>query len=375
MHEERKRILKLVENGVISAEEAIVLLEKLGTTTEQKAPMADSTKEKETFQGEFTKEESKKEEEDPFLDDLKKDFNYFSTKVMDFVGDALNKVTGTNFSTMGKEGAVEWTIPLEGTFNSISVDMPNGQLTVRDSADERAYLEVTSTPILQIGSMKDLTEEEIREQFNYAVDGETLRIHHAAKMIKSEVIAYIPKDEYKKIRANLFNGSFTMHNVDVEQVRVETKNGSIKLADIKFDSIEVESVNGSIDIRDLTGRELEAETVNGRVYVDGKIQSLEGQSVNGHVVLTTRDHTAKLLKGQTVAGSIEVYIPKDLSLDGEVSSAFGKMDVKLSDVEFLQESNQMFSKTTRFRKSLDHSSALSIKGETKTGSVIVRYTL
>lgn len=374
MHEERKRILKLVENGVISAEEAIVLLEKLGTTSEKKSPVAESTEEKDTFQGEFTHDESKKEE-DPFLDDLKKDFNYFSTKVMDFVGDAINKVTGTNFSTMGKEGAVEWTIPLEGTFNSISVDMPNGQLTVRDSADERAYLEVTSTPMLQIGSMKDLTEEEIREQFNYAVDGETLRIHHASKMIKSEVIAYIPKGAYKKIRANLFNGSFTMHNVDVEQVRVETKNGSIKLSDINFDSIEVESVNGSIDIRDLNGRELEAETVNGRVYVDGKIQSLEGQSVNGHVVLTTRDHEAKRLKGQTVAGSIEMYIPNDISVEGDVSSAFGKMDVKLNDVEFLQESNQMFSKTTSFRKSLDQSSALSIKGDTKTGSVIVRYTL
>ena len=49
MQDERKRILQLVENGVISAEEAIVLLEKLSTkkesTSQTSMPTVSQTKE------------------------------------------------------------------------------------------------------------------------------------------------------------------------------------------------------------------------------------------------------------------------------------------------------------------------------------------
>lgn len=395
MQDERKRILQLVENGTISALEAIGLLEKLEknpqssenkveekTAVEKKeAPSKQQyTDDLEDTEADFLGDSSKKNDdsnEDEFIDDLKKDFTQLSTRLMEFLGDAVNKVKEFDFTTMSPTGQKqEWTVQLgDASFDNISIDMPNGQLTIRDSADGSAYLEVSATPMLQFGSSKELTEEEIQKQFNSRIDAGTLRINNTTKSLKTDVIAYVPKGEYHKVRINLFNGGFTMHSLNVDQLRVETKNGSINLSDMNFDTAEIETANGDIKVQDISGRDIEAETLNGRVYIDGALRSVEGKSVNGNIILTTTSQQAERVKARTTAGTIELYVPDSLSLVGEVSSTLGKMDVNLNDVEFVQETNQVFNKSLRFRKDLSDAQQLTIDAETKTGSVIVRYTL
>lgn len=394
MQNERKRILQLVENGIITATEAIGLLEKLeqspktdstdstdsttSVTNQSKVEVPKESEKLEETEAEFFEKDSKDtSKEDEFIDDLKKDFTQLSSRIMELFGNTVNKVKDMDLSSMSPSSKKqEWTIPLsEHSFENISVDIPNGHLTIRDSADGSAYLEVAATPILSFGSSKETSEEELKKQFSVRVDTGTLRINTISKTLKTDVIAYVPKGDYKKVRIHLFNGGFKMHNLDVDQLRVETKNGSINLADMNFDSVEIESANGEIEVRDVSGREFEAETLNGRVYIDGVLKSLKAKSVNGNVILTTTSQQAEQLKARTTAGSIELYVPESLSLAGEVSSALGKMDVKLSDVEFMHETNQVFSKSMRFNKELVGAGRLIIDAETKTGSVIIRYTL
>lgn len=400
MQDERKRILQLVENGTISALEAIGLLEKLekgsqSSKTEvekkeaptlkkesteqssnQQAPEESKDTEAEFFEG-HSKKDTSSEVEDEFIDDLKKDLTQLSSRIMEFLGGAVTKVKDMDFSSMSPTGKKqEWTVQLgEASFDNISIDMPNGHLTVRDSADGSAYLEVSATPMLQFGSSKELSSEEMQKQFNSRIDAGTLRISNTTKSLKTDVVAYVPKGVYKKVRVHLFNGGFKMHTLNVDQLRVETKNGSIHLSDMNFDTAELESANGDIKVQDVSGRDIEAETLNGRVYVDGVIRSIEGKSVNGNVILTTTSQQAERLKARTTAGTIEIYVPDSLSLVGEVASAFGKMDVNLPDVEFIEETNHLFNKSLIFRKDLSDAQQLTIDGETKTGSVIVRYTL
>lgn len=388
MQDERKRILQLVESGIITATEAIGLLEKLeqpqkaqSTAPVTEQPKAEVPKEsekaEETEAEFFEKDSTDTSKEDEFIDDLKKDFTQLSSRIMELFGNTVNKVKDMDLSAMSPSSKKqEWTIPLgDQSFENISVDIPNGHLTIRDSADGSAYLEVVATPILSFGSSKETSEEDMKKQFSSRIDTGTLRINTISKTLKTDVIAYVPKGFYKKVRIHLFNGGYKMHNLDVDQLRVETKNGSINLADMNFDSVEIESANGEIEVRDVSGREFEAETLNGRVYIDGVLKSLKAKSVNGNVILTTTSQQAEQLKARTTAGSIELYVPESLSLAGEVSSALGKMDVKLSDVEFMHETNQVFSKSVRFNKELVGASRLIIDAETKTGSVIIRYTL
>ncbi|GEK33639.1 DUF4097 family beta strand repeat-containing protein [Kurthia sibirica] len=382
MQNERSRILKLVENGTISAEEAIVLLEKLergpdkvesnnNENDQQQEQQQSHDNESESFE-----EEKKHSKEEEFVEDLKRDFGQFSNRLMDFLGTAVNKVKDMDFSSMTSGGEkIEWTDHLgEETVRSISADIPNGQLTVRDSIDGSTTIEVSAASMIGF-STSNFTEEDLKKQFRAFNDNGTLRIVSTSKTVKIDVKLFLPKGDYKDLKAGLFNGNFSVQSLNIGRIRVQTKNGNIDMSDVNFDTAEVESSNGSIEIREVAGKELEAETMNGRVYVDGALRSIEAKSMNGHIILTTRSQEAERIKAHTTAGSIELYIPNTISLSGEVVSSFGKMDVDLKDVELLHETDKMFNKSLRFNKTIADAQRLNIDGETTTGSVIIRYTL
>lgn len=371
MQNERNRILKLVENGTISAEEAIVLLEGLEKGKKNEQPGVNNENDQRS-----ESEENSSSKEEKFVEDLKRDFGQFSNRLMDFLGSAVNKVKDMDFSTMTAGGhKIEWAEDLGSELiRNISADIPNGQLTIRDSADGSAHIDVRVSSMIGF-STTNFNELDIKKQFSAFNDNGTLRIISTSKTVKIDVIVYLPKGEYTDLKAGLFNGSFSLQSLNVGRIRVQTKNGSIDMNDVNFDTADLESTNGAIEIREVSGRELEAKTMNGRVYVDGVIRSIEAKTMNGHVVLTTRSQEAERIKANTTAGSIELYIPSTLSLAGEVVSSFGKMDVELNDVELLHETDKMFSKSLRFNKTVKDSQQLSIDGETTTGSVIIRYIL
>ncbi len=80
------------------------------------------------------------------------------------------------------------------------------------------------------------------------------------------------------------------------------------------------------------------------------------------------------MKARTVAGSVELYVPKDVSLDGQVISNFGRTDVGLPDVTTRLEEDQFLLKTLRFDKIIADAPVLKLVGESRTGTIIVRYT-
>ena len=96
--------------------------------------------------------------------------------------------------------------------------------------------------------------------------------------------------------------------------------------------------------------------------------------MNGNVAVTTTSNEAHKVKARTVAGSVELYVPKTVAIDGQVSSNFGKTDVALSDVVLHDEEDQFLLKTVHFDKSLPDAKLLKVVGESRTGTVIVRYS-
>src|SRR5690606_9895836 len=107
----------------------------------------------------------------------------------------------------------------------------------------------------------------------------------------------------------------------------------------------------------------------------GDIQTIVSKSLNGNIVATTRCKDARKLETKTLAGNVELYIPSHLPLKGEVSSNLGKMDVLLSDIDSTHEQGQLMQKSIRFSKQGTEPAAapLLVYGETKTGSVLLRY--
>src|SRR5690606_8728966 len=189
------------------------------------------------------------------------------------------------------------------------------------------------------------------------------------------IVLYVPAKQFNQITVRLFNGGFSMKRIDAALLKVKTANGKIELKNGEFDDAELETANGAIQVQDVKGKVLETETLNGRIYVDGDIQTIETKSLNGNVVVTSRCKEARKVEAKTLAGNVELYIPSHLPLKGQVSSNLGKMDVLLSDVDHVHEQGQFMQKTVRFWKEDGVAAAapMLVYGETKTGSVLVRY--
>jgi DUF4097 and DUF4098 domain-containing protein YvlB len=396
--DERKRILKLVENGTISAEEAIELLEALSQQKEpiQSTPPSVYTTPEQTTtnqESEFTFEEEKKRKTtgfedlfsklgnkdvnkkvDELMQELRHDLSEFSGRMMTMMNTTLSKV---------KDFDVEFPFGEKVEFNKsyafnaeevrgFEIDIPNGRVTVeKGTAEQNVLIEAL------VKTQKKETEYDTIEEFTEGLvelkDGK-IEIATQSKMSHVALHIVLPEKQYDVFIIRLLNGGITVNDSEAKLLKVKTYNGTVKIENVVFDHANLQSANGAIEARGIKGDDIEAETANGRIYIDGDVKEVEAESVNGHVVVTTTSSKAYKLKARTVAGSVELYIPKNVALDGQVTSNLGRTDVGLTDVAIRTGEGQFLQKTCYFNKMVEDAPMLKLVGESRTGSIIVRYT-
>lgn len=395
--DERKRILKLVENGTISAEEAIKLLEALSQQkepTQSTAPTVYNTTEQTTNEEPpFTFEEEKKRKTtgfedlfsklgnkdlnkkvDELMQELRHDLSEFSGRMMTMMNTTLTKV---------KDFDVEFPFGEKVEFNKsyafnaeevkgFEIDIPNGRVTVeKGTANPNVIIEAV------IKTQKKETEQDTIEAFTDGFvelnDGK-IEVATQSKLSHVALNIILPEKQYDVFIIRLLNGGITINDMEAKLVKVKTYNGALKVENVVFDHANLQSANGAIEARGIQGDDIEAETANGRIYIDGDVKEVEAESVNGHVVVTTTSQKAYKVKARTMAGSVELYIPKHVSLDGQVTSNLGRTDVGLGDVAIRTGEGQFLQKTCYFNKMVEDAPLLKLVGEARTGSIIVRYT-
>lgn len=400
MNEERKRILKLVEDGTISAEEAIVLLEALNKekeshtsavsptpkegehqqSTEQKEETSYSSEEEKSkstgfedlFGGVFNKDTNKKMDE--FMNDLKQDLSQFSGRVMNLMNQTFSKIKDLDIEFPFGE-KVEYNKAFTYNANEIKgieLNIPNGKLEIDKVEDDQLLVEATIKTV-KPDQDPEKFKTQFEQQFVQLNDG-LLSLSVESKMTQVMVRIKVPEKQYDMFILRLLNGSVAVNNVNSKLLKVKTYNGTVRLDQSTFQSAHIETGNGAVEVVRVQGEDLEVETVNGRIYIDGDLENVEAESVNGAVIVTTHSKKARKLKAKAVAGAVELYVPKTVSLDGRVTTNLGKTDVGLTDIVRHSDDDQFLQKTVHFDKIIENASLLKIYGESRTGSVIVRYT-
>ncbi len=396
--DERKRILKLVEAGTISAEEAIELLEALSQQkepTQSTAPSVYSTPEQTTTnkEPEFVFEEEKKRKTtgfedlfsklgnkdlnrkvDELMQELRHDLSEFSGRMMTMMNTTLSKVKDFDVEFPFGE-KVEFSKSYAFNADEVrgfEIDIPNGRVTVeRGTAEPNVLIEAL------VKTQKKETEydtiEEFTDGFVELKDGK-IEVATQSKLSHIALNIVLPEKQYDVFIIRLLNGGITVNDAEAKLLKVKTYNGTVKAENVVFDHANLQSANGAIEARGIQGDDIEAETANGRIYIDGDVKEVEAESVNGHVVVTTTSSKAYKVKARTVAGSVELYIPKDVALDGQVTSNLGRTDVGLTDVAIRTGEGQFLQKTCYFNKMIDDAPMLKLVGESRTGSIVVRYT-
>ncbi|MBY0222783.1 MULTISPECIES: DUF4097 family beta strand repeat-containing protein [Sporosarcina] len=393
MQNERRRILTLLEEGKITADEALKLLEALGKQTEStvqdEKPSTAQHSDLHTEQDHrwFDEQQKKKESTNPqdttdessaddFFEDIRKEFMTAGDRFMQFMDTAVQRVKTFDFEApFGK--SVSFTHTENKTAEDVEeiiIHIDHGKVEVLPSDGD----EITAK--FSVKHFNHDSETEARAQFLdkllFVKDGNKLRIGSDLKMVQVNVQLYVPSQQpYRKLSVRLLNGGCTVEKVDFDNLRIKTANGKIECAHIRFDEAELETANGMVRLLKVRGNKLEAETLNGRVYVDGELIDIDAKSLNGNVSLTTTSTEATRLDAKSISGTVELYIPSTLGLRGEITSNMGKLDLQLKDVSRVEEQEQFLHRTIRFSKAGDDETkaSLQVNGESRTGSVLVHY--
>ncbi|WP_432352751.1 DUF4097 family beta strand repeat-containing protein [Sporosarcina sp. A2] len=397
MQNERKRILTMLENGKITMDEALTLLENLSETdpvTKPESAPADHTmptdflkkESEEDYQKQFTKEDPPKEKEnsskygrmgdsaEEFMEDIRKDLTNVGDQFMQFMQTAVQKVKEFDIENpFGSAVRFEHSLQKDGKdVEELILDIDNGKLSIVPGEGDEI------SAVFSVKTFTSNSEEEAKKEFMEKLicvaDESSFRISSNSKTVQVNTTLTVPKKTYRKISVRLLNGGFDVRNLEANLIRVKTANGKVSASYVKSDEVEIETLNGEIRLLSIDSTKLDAQTVNGLIYIDGKVKETEARTLNGAISVTTTHESPEKVDVKSVGGNIELYVPSTLSLVGGITSTIGSLSLKLPDVEKTSNQDQLLHRSINFKKDVsDSPSTLHLFAESKTGSVVLCY--
>ncbi|MGX1402075.1 DUF4097 and DUF4098 domain-containing protein YvlB [Bradyrhizobium japonicum] len=364
MKEERKRILKMVEEGKLTVEEALTLMEEL--EKEQKTMEQKQEQIINELSTAIQFQESKKE--DPF----NAKFQSTKEKIFEFVDSALKKIKDMDFDlNFGHSIDISHIFQHgDAEISDMDIDVANG--SVKLSSWDQPDLRVECQAKVYRVETQDQARENFLKDVVFSLENGRLRFLTQQKWMKVDAVIYLPKAEFNKARVRLFNGSVTGSGLNANELRVKTANGKIILENINGKKSEIEAANGKINVTRSQFDELEAETINGAINLEGDFKKTEAVSFNGAITASLTGSRSEWINAKTTTGSIELSIPESTSVKGEIKTNLGGFNLQLVGVQILEEKSEVIQKSLRFQSIDQPDIDLKIYADTKTGSVTVK---
>ncbi|MGC8228050.1 DUF4097 family beta strand repeat-containing protein [Pseudobacillus badius] len=370
MNEEKKRILEMVESGLISASEGLTLLEAL-----DKEPSKQAYKERrDSFFDELiglgqklSGTAEKKSEPSGASANQPKD------KLFQFVQSAVQKLKDFELP-LGKTAEFSHTFQeTDFTPKRIKAEVASGSFTIKPWTESGVKAEC-HVKIYGADNEDEARESFIKNSVFYARE-DKLSFSVGLKLMKVDTVLYVPEAAVHDISVKLFNGSFAMRDMEVQELEVKTANGKIEVKKSKVGDFEGETGNGQIFFVDCEGKKVEASSFNGAVHVIGSVGYTDIKSFNGNVLCDLKSDAAHTVKAQAVTGNIEVYVPDHMAMKGMLRTNLGSLLLPESGMKKIMEKEEMVQKLVRFESEKEATGQVVIDAETKTGTVSVKTTL
>lgn len=362
MHEQRKRILKLVEEGKLTADEALSLIEALEKDEQLKAEKITA----------LSTEVINNHDDDNTAKQTNDKYSSLGAKLMDWVDTAVKKVKEIDLDlNFGKSIDIKHIFQFQGSsFHSIDIHLPNGSVNLKPWSEKDIRLECDAK-MYRVENM-DQARQNFLAEVECLVEGNRLIFNTDKKTMKVNLIVYVPEQTYEQVKIKLFNGPIRGEALQVGTLKAKTANGVVTFSDINGKNGEFETANGQIKLSRSNYEKVEAETITGFIQFNGSADKIDAQSFNGNVLLTLADTACEALYAKTTTGNIEINIPDETKLIGEFKSNLGSLSAQLKDVDIILEKNETIQKELKFRTSLE--TKLSLFADSKTGSISIKNT-
>jgi len=354
LSEEKILILKMVEEGKITTEEAARLLEALEGSSKQAGGEKDNTA-KQQKQANFYDEVNKlRDRVNEWKKDFKKNYNQkdfdrmvdeFSTKaeklgknvaattfnIVDKMIDFVGSFVDTNaFNIFGSYTVVEKAFDTEAAEGmDVSIEGINGSILVKKHLENKIIIKSrvrsplnNADEILKFDNENNHASLTLNRKGNISVAHEVFLPALKLNKIRLETTngkIYVEDSLSAEFESITKNSPIDLMGVNSERITVSTKNAKIQLSYVIGKEIDINTNNSVIDIKNIKSESIKAITVNGRIAVEN-VQNYENsyetglflQTSNGGIKVNMNDMGGRgyKVKGKTTNGSINLLIPE-----------------------------------------------------------------
>lgn len=391
--EEHKMILKMIEDGKISAEEGLQLLKALREDPTEDKPNDSAPEEQRTGYerkgphsdtGTFKEDpEANKKETDHYLS---RDVNWdargyrkaeekittFASRFSEFVEDAVHKIKEFDLDfNFGSSVEVQHIFQEKNTtVKDIDIHIENGSIVFRPWEEDDVRVECN----VKVYKVSD-TDEARRvflDEAGFSLNNDKLRLHAKKKSMKVNTIIYVPRHKLEKIQFYAFNGKISGENVTVKSLEAKTVNGRISFEEIGAKDVRLETVNGTISVSRLEADQCDTKTVNGTIAIKTVKGDFDGETLNGTVYYTLLEPENARAYIKTTTGSVEILVPDNVKTEGELKTTVGGIQCELPEMTVIDEKKDFANKKMTFLANKNETAHFYIEAEATTGAISIK---
>lgn len=391
----KERILKMLEEGKITSEEAIRLMETMdkkdagsqsGSSQETSDEKQENNDEQywdgnmfndlyKQFMGEVNKYVKSDKINEKYKDvneranktykDVRTKFDNSqqASQLFKSVEKAFDSVKTTNFDSMFAGGAKNRLIEtIDEEYSSISLDITNGNINiVPTDRVQTAKFEVTPF-YRKLDKKRNYFKDIICEVKN----GE-LVIVSDIRAAKVNVELNLNPETIKRMIISGSNGDVTLNKQEVKDLTIDLLNGDVNLKETVTDQAYVRTSRGNVTVTEGAYGNVELVSMVGTIDTDQFNAKDITVSANGSVNLTLQN-TTQSATINTNMGSINLSIPQGRALEGRLSTVVGQLNYPPEvDARFMK--HQDFGLKELMLVNDTEEPGLFIEASTKFGSV------
>jgi DUF4097 and DUF4098 domain-containing protein YvlB len=321
LKEEKMMILSMLEEGKITSQEAIKLMEALEDiefpkeTQNIKEEKDEKHKEREVFKPIFNS-----------LEDIGSDIGSALSNMFEGL-----KGIGNSFNFIGNYETVvtDLDMDLSGIENpSLDFKAINGSIKLRPADDNKLIIKSTCK---YKNGLLNLNEP----YFDFYADENKIIFNPKYNSnISISLDVFVPKQDYDEIILHSSNGKIDIEELNTNILKCVTNNSSIDILDVNSKEMDLSTKNSRIECRDTRSIFLKATTSNSNIYlIDVIATEIDAKTANAKIVVNDIDAFNVVLK--TSNSPIEV---EDITCDIiNLTTSNSKIDLDNIDIDRVKE--------------------------------------
>lgn len=331
MSNEKMRILKMLEDRKITAEEAERLLQVVNSTPSGGSQTEKTSKGESLGLDDFTENLTKK------IEVLAKDFEPtikgLTSKLVTATAKATDKLSQTfsehmsgsgagkasGGSTSTEVGTKRFEIKVTEENSELNLTGVNGQVRVKGYNGDKITLNVDYKV-----KRKDASIELIKLGNKYLLH------YNESDFDTVSIEGYVPESMFSKIKINNSNKEVNICKISCNEISIESSNATMELEDIKANVGNFENVNGKVNSVNIDIAKLKLSTFNNSIRICNesfmKFQNYfwDIETSNNSLDLTLPTNVAYYIKAETSLGDIKVGLTDMNFLSSTTSSVEAK---------------------------------------------------